>query len=393
MKITSQIFLKKSLIAALTFAALSPLAYADYNCTGRERKLTDAEKDMYTRAAAAMRAALLPPPAGWTMNPPSTRTPSETLCADFKNDPITFGASAVYTRRPTLEDRRTAEQTSAEIKKELDALRALPADLQSKVDALNADASAIRKEAREAERAGNRDLAKSKYAANEEIAKQIRKMRDAHATAIRPQEEQIVKKYDPVYKLKRDFSYTISLVGNDTIRANDGNVERIQFGSNAKTNQSTDRVVRITAVFERDPNGTPEQAQIVKGLIDKDKLQALVSGALPSLAESQAVFAKQDEAIAALRAQDNELSKTASAERNAETSSQKQNATPKTAQTNSPATSSASTTVPSSSTSPPNEVASATPATATAAKPANDAANQTKEVANAVNKLRGLFGK
>ena len=373
---------KKSLLAALALAVLSPLAYADYDCRGRERKLTDAEKDVYTRAA------LSPPPAGWLMSTPASRTPSGTLCADFKNDPITFGASVTYVRRPTFEDRRTAEQTSVAIKKELDALRALPPDLQSKIDALNADTSALRKEAREAERAGNRDLAKSKYAASEDIGKQIRKLRDDHATAVRPQEMQMIKKYETVEKLKRGFSYSVSLVGNDVIRANESGVERIQFGTNEKTNQSTQRVVRVTATFRHDSNGTSEQAQIVKGLIDKSKLQALVSGTLPPLEESQSVITKQDETIAALRAQDSGLDKTAWEERNGGTSSVSQSTTPTATQKTSPTTPSATETPHSSS---PSEVALATPPAA--AKPENDAANQTKEVVNTVNKLRGLFGK
>lgn len=380
--------LKKNLLAALALAVISPLSYADYDCRGRERKLTDAEKDVYARAVAAMRAALLPPPAGWVMSSPSAIKPSATLCADFKNEPVTFGASATYTRTPMFEDRRAAEQTSVAIKQELDALRALPPDLQAKVDALNADASALRKEAREAERAGNRDLAKSKYAAGDELGKQARKMRDDHAASIRLQDTQIVKKYDVVSKLKRDFSYSVALVGNDVIRASENNVERIQFGSNEKTNQSTQRVIRIVATFRHDPNGTPEQAQIVKGLIDKNKIQALVSGTLPSLEESQSVIARQEEAIAALKAQDSELGKTAWAERNGGPSPTNTGTTPKTAQ----ATSTAPATARESPASlPTSEAASATPPTTT--KPANEASNQAKEVANTVNKLRGLFGK
>jgi hypothetical protein len=388
MKVILQTSLKKKLFAAIAFAFLSPLAYADYDCRGRERNMTDAEKDMYTRAAAAMRAAFLPPPAGWVMSQPSTSTPSGTLCADFKNEPVTFRASTEYRLMPTLEDLRAAARIDATIKRETDALRALPPDLQSKVDALNADASALRKEAREAERAGNRDLAKSKYAANEAIGKQINKIRDDHVNAVRPQVEQIISKSSEAYKLRRELSYSVSLAGNDAIRASENGVERIQFGSNAKTNQSTDRVVRITTTFKHDANGAPEQAQIVKGLIDKNKLQALVSGTLPPLEESQAAFAKQDEAIKALAAQSSERSKIAWDERKGDAAPAKQDATTKTAQTASQEATPATSTPPSS---PPNEVASATPPAA--AKPANDAANQAKEVASAVNKLRGLFGK
>jgi hypothetical protein len=391
MKITFQTSLKKSLFAALALAVVSPLAYADYDCRGRERNMTDAEKDMYTRAAAALRAAFLPPPPGWIMSHPSIQTPTGPHCADFKNEPVRFSASTRYTLTPTLEDLRTAARINASIKRETDALRALPPDLQSKVDALNADASALRKEGREAERAGNRDLAKSKYAANEAIGKQISKIRDDHANAVRPQVEQINSKSSEAYKLRRELSYSVTLAGNDVVRASENGIERIQFGTNAKTNQSTDRVVRVTAVFERDPNGTPEQAQIVKGLIDKNKLQALVSGTLPPLEESQAVFAKQDEAIKTLMAQNAERSKVAWDERNGAAAPPKQNVTAKTAEAASQVPTPAASTPPSSPASTTNEAASATPATA--AKPANDPANQTKEVASAVNKLRGLFGK
>ena len=93
----------RQICAALAMVAWSSMAYADYLCETKERDPTPQQKELFARGAAAMRAALLPPPEGWRMQDPATRTPSGKFCPDFKNDPVTFGASVLYIIPPTLE--------------------------------------------------------------------------------------------------------------------------------------------------------------------------------------------------------------------------------------------------------------------------------------------------
>ena len=386
----------RQLCAALAMVAWSSMAYADYLCETKERDPTPQQKELFARGAAAMRAALLPPPEGWRMQDPATRTPSGKFCPDFKNDPVTFGASVLYIIPPTLEQRRQQRAADVAMRRELEELNTLPADLQAQVTAFEAENTALNKEGREAERAKDRDLAKAKYAKAEDASRKAHKIRNDFSTSIQAKQRAIYAKYEKALRQDRELVFSVSIRANDKPEASDSGTERILFGpANVKTNQATEKIVRIMAVIQRNENATAEQFAVVKGFIDRPKLQALVAGNIPSLEDSNAAIAKQNEAIAQLRAKSIEQQKLADAERYSEQAAAraaKAGVTPAPAVAATPAPPA----TPAAPTKPtPVAAAANTPTPTPPAKPAEPApaTDQVKEVKDTVNKLKGLFGR
>ena len=305
--------------ALWVMALSSSLAYADYLCNTKELDPTPQQKEMFARGAAAMRTAFLPPPEGWRMQDPSYRTPSGKFCPDFKNDPVSFGASVLYIIMPTLEQRRLQRAADVAMRRELDDLNTLPPDLQAQVTAFEAENAALNKERREAERAKDSDLAKAKNAQAQDASRKAYKIRNDHSMSIQLKQRAIYTKFEKALKQDRELVFRVALEANGKVDKSDASTERMLFGpANIKTNQATDKLVRIISVIQRNEDATSEQFAVVSGLIDRAKLQGLVAGNLPSMEDSKALFAKQDEIIAQQRIKSIEQQKLADAERQSE---------------------------------------------------------------------------
>jgi len=287
------------ILAALALTAFSSAAVADYQCSAKEFEATLTQKELYSRAALAMRTAFLLPPDGWVMSVPNTRVPGGKFCGDFKNDPVTFGASVRYALKPSADELRRYRAAGDAQRAESVALKTLPPELQTRVDALEAQISAVRKEAREADRAKNRELSKAKYDEGTELGRQIYKLRDEHTTKIRPQEMAIYKKYEKDLTLNRDRSTSVSIEANTQPMTSDARPERVVIGSaTAKTNQATDKLVRIVVSVDRSTEFPPEHVATLKKLVDVAKLQAMMAGNMPTIEESRVAITQQNDAIA-----------------------------------------------------------------------------------------------
>ena len=116
----------RELVAGLMFFLIPSLCWADYVCSKKETPMPTAQRELFARAVLAMRAALLPPPEGWTMNQPTVRSPNVALCIDFKNAPLVFSASTSYVARPTAEAQRRYHAAQVAQRKEIEALRKYP---------------------------------------------------------------------------------------------------------------------------------------------------------------------------------------------------------------------------------------------------------------------------
>jgi hypothetical protein len=280
-------------------AVASGIARADWACTKPETDVPAAQKELYTKTVLALRTAFMVPPDGWIMRTPTVSAPGSKFCIDFKNDPVSFGASTSYIFKPTAEALRKYRQAQAAQRAEIDALKVLPPDLQAKIDELENQGKALRAEAREAERAKNRDLAKAKYDEAQDLSRKSYAIRNEYSLKMAPQERAVYEKYRKDMELNRDIHINVSLDANGAPPPkSDANDERVVFGNaTAKTNQSTDKLLRITARFERGGNITPEQLETVKKLVDRAKLQAMIAGNIPSVEESKAAIAQQNEAI------------------------------------------------------------------------------------------------
>jgi hypothetical protein len=375
-----QIAMAIMLLTCATLAVLSRPVHADWDCGKREYEMPAAQRSMIDQAAPAIQAALLPPPEGWLMSKPSTRRPGNKLCADFKTSPLAFGASTTYFIKPTADARRQYREKMDAQRREIDALRKLPDNLQAEYDRIMAEAGAIRKEAREAERAGNRDIAKPKYAEYDVLSRKASKVISDHEAAVAPQVAAIYKRNEGLRQLNDDVRISISLEANGEIRPSAAGVERIVIGSNAKTNQTTDKLVRVVATIETDRTATKEHIEQAKRLIDRAQLQAMVGGKIPSIEESDALIAKQNETIAQRETEERALDKSLRDE--ARRAEEQQTIAERKARDGAPSTDSTTKTATSSpaasNTAPPSP-----------AKPA-ETTNQAKD---AINKLRGLLGR
>jgi hypothetical protein len=392
------------LVTAAMFGGLcllaSSAALADWECTKKETDASATQKELFVRSAWAMRTAFMLPPEGWVMRVPDARTPGGKFCIDFKNDPVSFGASTLYTVKSTAEALRQYRRAQAAQRAEIDALKVLPPEIQSQVDELEEKAKALRTEGREAERAKNRDLAKAKYDEVQDLNRKSYAIRNDYAIKMAPQERAIYKKYEKDMELNRDTSISVSLEANGAPAATDARAERLVFGNaTAKTNQATDKLVRISANFERTSKLTPEQYATVKSLIDLNKLKAMIAGNIPTVEESKAAFAQQTEAINVATNKARELEQKVEFDlRREEEAAQiaKRQATEAEKVGKSPAPTAAK-----SDAAPATTAASAAaapkpvtpPASPPATPPATNPADTVKDAKDAVNKSRGLFGR
>ena len=390
-------------VVATGLASISCLALADWECTKKETEATPAQKELFTKAALAMRAAFLPPPEGWTMRAPDYRTPGGKFCVDFKNDPVAFGASAAYVIKPTADALRKYRQVQAAQRAEVDALKVLPPDLQQKIDTLEEQAKALRTEAREAERAKNRELAKAKYDEVQDLNRKAYAIRSDYATKMAPQERAVYKKYEKDMELNRDVYLNVSIDANAAPATSDARAERVVLGNvTAKTNQATDKLVRISVSFEKNEKVTAAQFETLKKMVDRAKLQAMIAGNIPSLEESKAASVALNEAITTAnnkardveRLVENEARDAAQAAKKQSADDEKVKAAvaakPETPAT--PGTSASKPDAPSTSTTASATPKPATPATAPM-PPAPPPPDTVKDAKDAVNKLRGLFGR
>jgi hypothetical protein len=258
-------------------------------------------------------------------------------------------------------------------------------DRQAEIDKLDEKAAALSRESSEAQRAKNPELAKAKNEARIQANRDAYEIKNKYSNTVSPQINALYKKFEPLTALNKDLYFDVSLDGNGTVMASDQANERSLIGSNAKTNQATDRVVRITTGIQRPERATAAQLEIVKGLIDRARLQAIVAGKIPTLEDSNAIIARQNEAIARLSQQ--------STDRDKQIAAELRGADPGKPATN---TQVEATSRPTSTESAGSTVATAEKPVAdpgAPAKPAASAADTVNQAKDAVNKLRSLFGK
>lgn len=383
------------MVAGLLLFGVAPSAHADWDCGKRERAPTPAEAEFGERAVGAMLAAFNPPPAGWAMRYDTWSRVPKTICTDFKDSPINYGVNVRATLSPPIELQRTARIEARTLDAEARALAKLPPESQAKADELRSKASAARAESRQAERAGNKELAKTKLDEYNAFWRDIEAIDRAHMQSVQAQRSAL---FDRATKLRRSadpkyFSIRLN-VNADVMPANR---TTLVFGGNAKANQSTAKVLRVTMRIEGDPDDA--QLSVLKSMVDTNKLKAMLTS-LPPVAESRTTIeanaAAYKESEARVEADQRQASK------DAEAATQQASAPATTAPPAAAATPSSAATAPNTPAAPATTQSAAStpppaPASAPAANPPAPAgkspAEAAKQATDAVNKLRGLFGR
>lgn len=271
---TILVYPRRRLGAALVILALAPAVQAD--CT--TRPATAAEKQFGDRLSAALLAAMPAAPANMWL-PAAPRVALGTLCKDTAVGDLQATVNATYHFRmaPADEDRVTRERR--ELEAQMTAIKALPPDLKREYDAVDAQAQQAFREAREAEKAGNKALATQKYNESTALGAQRDAVRQRHLDAVKPQFDAVEARWRALPAVLGEFEVVLKANGYDARpRAHEldiklGTLPSPQGGKGFK-------VHGLQAVVGGPTNNLEQRQALIAGF-DRARLQALLDGPPP----------------------------------------------------------------------------------------------------------------
>ncbi len=264
------------LVAGLAILSFASAAQADCQM----RAATAAEKQFGDRLRAALLAAMPAAPANMWL-PAAPRAVVGTLCNDTPVGDMQARVDARYHYRmsPAEADRLTRE--SSELEAQMNALKTLPPDLKLEYDATDAQAQQAFREAREAEKAGNKVLATQKYNESSALGAQRDAVRKRHLDAIKPQFDTVEAKWRTLPLEVGEFDVALKANGYDTKpSANEldlmiGKLPSPQGGKGFK-------VYGLQAVVSGTANNAEQRRALISGF-DRARLQALIDGPPPEV--------------------------------------------------------------------------------------------------------------
>jgi hypothetical protein len=332
--------------AAMAMLAFAQAAQAD--C--QTRPATAAEKQFGDRLSAALLAAMPAAPVNMWL-PAAPRVAMGTLCMDTPVGDLQAKVNARYHYRMSPIDAEGLTRERRDLEAQMSAMKVLPPELKREYDAIDAQAQQAFREAREAEKSSNNALARQKYNESSALGAQRDAVRKRHLDTIKPQFDAVEAKWRGLPAELGEFDVVLKANGYDSKPAANeldlvlGRLPSPQGGKGFN-------VYGLQAVVSGPANNAEQRRALISGF-DRARLQALLDGPPP---ESPAPAAwsvggppKVEGAIATAPAAP---------------------AAPGPAATTQPAT------------------PAAQPAPASGAQP--DATQQAKD---AVNKVRGLFGR
>jgi len=368
--------------ALLRGAAVASLfllhAAARADCVDGVREPKPAEREFHSRAIAALVAALPPAPPGAKLTGnvhDFKRLPAiALLCRDQKEGDFAVDASRSYVIELSEAEfvRRRAEREA--ISEQQYALSILPPDQKAQRQTLEEKASAGYAATDAARQVGNEAAAKAREAEANDFSKQAREIQRAHDESVRPQMEELHKRQEAIDLEGQQATVRVAI---NVVRLPPATA-RNPVGAFGEASPAKSAGLKVYNVVWRVNGPDSPLRQAMAAAIDRAYLQSLVGKPLPSQAQSEAYAAKAVPALVPgvpAGAPSPEPASTAPAAGavSARTSS---NATP----------------TPTPSSPPPPS----SPPKSAPTPPAADApsvADSTKKAAEAVNKLRGLFGR
>ena len=351
--------LRLLLCAAATGMAAAPPTWAD--CTARAAK--PAEAAFHARAIAALVAALPPLPAGAAevdakvfdfKNPPAIYG---VLCDFSKEGDFSVSATRKYLRKHSPAERQQLQAQYDALTAQFHALNKTPPDLATEEQALRRKSNAAWQATRHAEKAGDKAAAQARDAEYRVLRDQADAIPDQHAASVKAQTDALDKRRIGINLLEQRVDVVIGMNLQRLPGARADNTSGA-YGV-ASAGKSTGLQVHNVSFGAGGTEGPFRQA--LAAAIDRAYLQALVGKPLPSQAQSEAYAAK---AVPAL------VPEFTAGAPTLEPASMAPAAVATLARTSTSATST------------PTPTADAPPA-----------ADPVKKAAEAVNKLRGLFGR
>lgn len=262
--------------AAMAMLAFAQAAQAD--C--QTRPATPAEKQFSQRLSAALLAAMPAAPANmWLPAPP--RVAVGILCKDTPAGDLQARVDARYHFRmsPAEEGRVTRERRDLEA--QMAAIKTLPPDLKREYDAVDAQAQLAFREAREAEKAGNKALATQKYNESTALGKQRDAVRQRHLDAVKPQFDAVEARWGALPSVLGEFD--VVLQANGYGRKPHANELDIKLGTLPSPQGGKGFKVYGVQAVVGGPATNLEQRQALIAGFDRTRLQALLDGPPPEM--------------------------------------------------------------------------------------------------------------
>lgn len=260
--------------AALAILALAPTAQAD--CTSREA--TQAEKQFGDRLSAALLAAMPAAPTNMWL-PAAPRVAMGTLCKDTPVGDLQARVNARYHYRLSPAEAEKLTRERRDLEAQMSALKVLPPDLKREYDAIDAQAQQAFREARNAEKDGNKPLATQKYNESSTLGTQRDAVRKRHLDATKPQFDAVEAKWRALPAELGEFDVVLKANGYDTKPA--ANELDLMLGKLPSPQGGKGfRVYGLQAVVSG-PSNNAEQRRALIGGFDRARLQALIDGPPP----------------------------------------------------------------------------------------------------------------
>ena len=284
-------------MAALAFGCIVAATNARADCVDGTREITAAERDFYARAIAALAASIPPAPANMALRgkPFDFRQPTSmpSFCRGQREGDFDVAVSAAYlfTWPKQEADRMAAERR--QLLDQIKALETLPPDQAAQYQSLVEQSRAAYNSQPKAKRGGpplsdaERALAEQKAAEGKALDDKAKAIERAHLAGVKPQADALRVKADALQTYPQELQINLGM-NRRTLPQPDERTLAATSGA-ASPGRSAGLKVTNVALAVTGPAGMPRQALF--DAVDRSRLQALVGKPLPTVADSEALAA------------------------------------------------------------------------------------------------------
>ena len=247
----------------------SAVAFAD--CIDGVRKGTPAEVAFFQKVQAALKEVLPTAPAGWTFTPMRDGILGSP-CKGTPEGGFSITVEAKYTYRPSKEEADRLNAESRKIQSEIDALEKLPPELTKERNDFMAKYSEKTRAARQAEKDGNKELARSLYAERDAYGKQADDVRNKHLASVKPKTDELRKRQQGLFSGPQEVVMRVSANEQYPEKFTPGQESEIAVGKVPAPRSPGLKVHGVRTVVK---GPTPKREEIMS-LVDKVKMQRVL---------------------------------------------------------------------------------------------------------------------
>lgn len=257
-------------VTAGTLSVLGSIgAFAD--CVDGVRKGTPAEAAYFRKVQEALKEVLPNAPAGWTLTPMQDRALGSP-CQGTPEGAFPVTVEAKYTYRPSKEEGDRLNAESRKIQAEIDALEKLPPELTKERNDFMAKYSEKTRAARQAEKDGNKDLARSLYAERDAFGKQADDVRNRHLASVKQKADELRKQQQGLFSGPQEVVLRVTANEQYPERLTPGHESEIIVGKVPGPRSPGLKVHGVRALLK----GPPPKREEIMSLMDKAKMEKVL---------------------------------------------------------------------------------------------------------------------